>query len=216
MTMEALILVDIQHDFLPGGALEVSQGDTVIPVANALQNHFDLIIATQDYHPADHLSFAINHPGKQPGDRIQLKGLDQVLWPVHCVQGSPGARFADNLQMSRVEKIFPKGTDREIDSYSGFFDNGHLKATGLGDYLKERGVDRIVVMGLAADYCVKFTALDAEQLGFDTVVVEDGTRAVNLQPNDFELAVAAMKAAGITIASSEEIIARQKEKASRG
>ncbi|MGD1889210.1 MAG: bifunctional nicotinamidase/pyrazinamidase [Cyclobacteriaceae bacterium] len=213
--MEALILVDIQRDFLPGGALAVNDGDTVVPVANTLQPYFDLIVATQDYHPADHLSFAANHSEKQPGDLVQLKGLKQVLWPVHCVQGATGAQFADNLSMDRVAKIFPKGTDPEIDSYSGFFDNGHLKATGLGDYLKEKGVDKVVVMGLATDYCVKFTALDAKQLGFTTVVIGDGTRAVNLQPDDFDKAIAEMKAAGIQILSSEEFVAKQKEKASR-
>jgi len=213
--MEALILVDIQHDFLPEGALAVEEGDAVVPVANALQPYFDLVVATQDYHPADHLSFAANHSGKQPGDYIQLKGLNQVLWPVHCVQGSAGAQFADDLSLDKVAKIFPKGTDPEIDSYSGFFDNGHLKATGLGDYLKEKGVDKVVIVGLAADYCVKFTALDSKQLGFDTVVVQDGTRAVNLQPDDFDKAIAEMEATGIRIMSSEEIMAKQKEKASR-
>jgi len=213
--MEALILVDIQHDFLPGGALAVQDGNAVVPIANTLQPHFDLVVATQDYHPANHLSFAANHPEKQPGDHIQLKGMDQVLWPVHCVQGSTGAQFADDLKMDQVEKIFPKGTDPEIDSYSGFFDNDHLKATGLGNYLQERGVDKVVIMGLATDYCVKFTALDAKQLGFDTVVVQDGTRAVNLQPDDFDKALAEMKAAGIRITQSEEVVAEQKEKASR-
>jgi nicotinamidase/pyrazinamidase len=213
--MEALILVDIQHDFLPGGALAVKDGDAVVPIANALQPQFGLVVATQDYHPANHLSFAANHLGKQPGDYIQLKGLEQILWPVHCEQGSAGAQFADDLLMDRVAKIFPKGTDPEIDSYSGFSDNGHLKATGLGDYLKEKGVDKVVIVGLAADYCVKFTALDAKQLGFDTVVVQDGTRAVNLQPGDFDKAIAEMEAVGIQIVSSKEIVAEQKEKAPR-
>lgn len=211
--MEALILVDIQRDFLPGGALAVDDGDAVIPVANALQPHFELVIATQDYHPPNHMSFAANHPRKQPGDHVKLKGLDQVLWPVHCEQGSPGAQFADNLDMNHVAKVFPKGTDPEIDSYSGFFDNGHLKATGLGDYLKEKGVNKVVVMGLAADYCVKFTALDAKGLGFDTVVVKDGTRAVNLQPDDFEQSIEEMEATGIEVTSSRELITK-KERAS--
>ncbi|MEM6843030.1 MAG: bifunctional nicotinamidase/pyrazinamidase [Bacteroidota bacterium] len=204
--MEALILVDIQRDFLPGGALAVADGDAVVPVANQLQLHFDLVLATQDFHPANHLSFAANHPGKEPGEMIQLQGLDQVLWPVHCVQGSAGAEFAKGLQMDKVAKVFPKGTDPEIDSYSGFFDNGHLKATGLGDYLKEKGVQKVVVMGLAADYCVKFTALDAQQLGFETTVVRDGTRAVNLQPDDFEKAIQEMKANGIQVVSSEDLL----------
>ncbi|WKN40929.1 bifunctional nicotinamidase/pyrazinamidase [Tunicatimonas pelagia] len=202
--MEALILVDIQHDFLPGGALAVADGDAVISVANQLQLHLDLVVATQDFHPANHLSFAANHSGKQIGDVIQLNGLNQVLWPNHCVQGTAGAEFADSLQMERVAKIFPKGTDPEIDSYSGFYDNGHRKATGLGDYLKEKGVNRVVIVGLATDYCVKFTALDAKELGFDTTVVRDGTRAVNLQPQDFDKALEEMTAAGIKIVSAEE------------
>lgn len=205
MLMDALILVDIQNDFLPGGALAVKQGDEVIPVANALQKHFDLVVATQDYHPRNHFSFAANHPGKQPGDHIELKGLDQVLWPVHCVQGSQGAEFAKALDMGKVEKVFKKGTDPEIDSYSGFYDNGHLKATGLGDYLKQKGVGRVIIVGLAADYCVKFTALDAKNLGFDTIVVQDGTRAVNLQEGDFERAMDELRSKGVKISISSEI-----------
>ena len=204
--MEALILVDIQRDFLPGGALAVTDGDAVIPIANQLQLHFDLVVTTQDFHPANHQSFAANHPGKQPGEVIQLDGLDQVLWPVHCVQGSTGAEFADGLHMDKVAQIFPKGTDPEIDSYSGFFDNGHRKATGLGDYLKEKGVTKVVIVGLATDHCVKFTALDAKQLGFETVVVPDGTRAVNLQSDDFDKAIQEMEAAGIQVVHSEALL----------
>lgn len=200
--MEALILVDIQNDFLPGGALAVPEGDQIIPVVNQLQKNFELIVATQDFHPENHKSFAANHPGKQPGDHIELQGMDQILWPVHCVQGSQGAEFADALDMDKVEKIFPKGTDPEIDSYSGFYDNGHLKATGLGEYLKEKGVDKVVIVGLAADYCVKFTALDAVGLGFETIVVKDATRAVNLQEGDFEKALEEMKNQGVTIVNN--------------
>lgn len=207
--MDALILVDIQNDFLPGGALAVQQGDEVIPVANELQKYFDLVVATQDFHPQNHLSFAVNHQGKAPGEHIDLKGLDQVLWPAHCVQGSAGAEFADALEMDKVAKVFQKGTDPEIDSYSGFYDNGHLKATGLGDYLKEKDVDRVVIVGLAADYCVKFTALDARQLEFDTVVVRDGTRAVNLQEDDFEKALEELSSQGIKIKTAAEVISQQ-------
>ncbi|MGB3586604.1 MAG: bifunctional nicotinamidase/pyrazinamidase [Tunicatimonas sp.] len=202
--MEALILVDIQNDFLPGGALAVANGDAVVPVANQLQPHFDLIVATQDFHPKNHLSFAANHSGKQIGDIIQLNGLDQVLWPNHCVQGSAGAEFASDLQMEKVAEVFPKGTNPKIDSYSGFFDNGHRKATGLGDYLKEHGVNRVFVVGLATDYCVKFTALDAKKLGFDTTVIPEATRAVNLQPQDFEKAINEMAAAGVKIISLKD------------
>jgi nicotinamidase/pyrazinamidase len=204
--MEALILVDIQNDFLPGGALAVPEGNQIILVVNKLQKNFDLVVATQDFHPADHKSFAANHAGKQPGDHIELQGMDQILWPVHCVQGSQGAAFANTLRMDKVEKVFPKGTDPEIDSYSGFFDNGHLKATGLGDYLKEKGVDKVVIVGLATDYCVKFTALDAVGLGFEAVVVKDATRAVNLQEGDFEKALDKMKNQGVTIIDSTTLV----------
>jgi len=204
--MEALILVDIQNDFLPGGALAVPEGAQIIPVVNKLQKNFGLVVATQDFHPADHKSFAANHAGKQPGDHIELQGMDQILWPVHCVQGSQGAAFADTLRMDKVEKVFPKGTEPEIDSYSGFFDNGHLKATGLGDYLKEKGIERVVIVGLAADYCVKFTALDAVGLGFETTVVKDATRAVNLQEGDFEKALDEMKNQGVTIVDSTALL----------
>ncbi len=203
--MRALILVDIQNDFAPGGALPVPEGDAVVPIANRLQPQFDLVIATQDWHPADHGSFAASHPGHAPGEVIDLEGLPQILWPVHCVQNSPGAEFVPGLDMTRVERIFHKGTDPSIDSYSGFFDNGHRKATGLGDYLKGRGVTDVYVMGLATDYCVKFTALDARQLGFSTYLVEDGSRGVNLQPDDVRKAVDEMRAAGVTPVRSSEI-----------
>jgi len=203
--MNALILVDLQNDFLPGGALEVPEGDQVLPVVNKLQEHFDLVVATQDFHPENHKSFAANHEGKKPGDYIELQGMEQILWPVHCVQGSKGAEFADGVHLEKVDKIFQKGTDPEIDSYSGFFDNGHLKATGLGDYLKEKGVNKVVVAGLAADFCVKFTALDAVELGFETAVVKDATRAVNLQEGDFEKALEEMREKGVKIINSKEI-----------
>src|SRR5205809_7131957 len=140
--MNALILVDLQNGFLPGGALAVPEGDRVLPIANALARStaFDLVVATQDWHPANHGSFAANHPGKKPGDVIDLHGLRQILWPVHCVQNSRGAEFAAALDRSRIAKVIQKGTDPAIDSYSGFFDNGHRKATGLGDYFKQEGV----------------------------------------------------------------------------
>src|SRR5216117_2401111 len=182
--MKALLLVDIQNDFLPGGALAVPDGDKVIPVANKLQPAFPQVVATQDWHPANHGSFAANQPGKKPGDVIELNGLSQILWPVHCVQNTPGAAFVAELDLKPVAKVFQKGTDPGIDSYSGFFDNGHRKATGLEDFLKERGIEQIYVLGLATDYCVKFTALDARQLGFDVWLVEDGCRGVELKPGD--------------------------------
>src|SRR5580658_5419757 len=195
--MNALILVDIQNDFLPGGALAVPDGDKIIPVANRLQALFPLVVATQDWHPVNHGSFAANHPGKKVFEQIDLNGLPQTLWPVHCVQGTTGAELATDLQRERIAKIFPKGTDAGIDSYSGLFDNGHRKSTGLGEWLKAKDATEVFVCGLATDYCVKFTALDAAQLGFKTYFIEDASRGVNLQPNDARNAIAEMNGAGV-------------------
>ena len=201
--MKALILTDIQNDFLPGGALAVPEGDAVIPAANRLQAVFSLVVATQDWHPADHGSFAANNPGTQPGQVIDLHGLPQVLWPVHCVQGTRGAEIHDELPKTMT--VFRKGTDKTVDSYSGFFDNGKRKATGLGDWLRARGVDQLYILGLATDYCVKFTVLDGCQLGFDVWLIEDGCRAVNLAPGDGDRAIAAMRDAGATVIESGSI-----------
>lgn len=198
-SMNALILVDIQNDFLPGGALAVPRGDEVVSVANEYQSRFDLIVATQDWHPADHRSFAANHDGKQIGDLVSLNGLPQILWPVYCVQETHGADFAPSLKKNRWARVFQKGVDREVDSYSGFFDNGRAKDTGLGSYLQQQGVDSAYILGLATDYCVKFTALDAVTLGFRTHVVLDGCRGVNLRPDDSQRAVEEMKAAGVFV-----------------
>jgi len=203
--MRALIIVDLQNDFVPGGALPVPGGDEVVPAANRLQEKFELVVATQDWHPPDHGSFAVNHPGKSPGDVIELNGLEQVLWPVHCVRETAGAAFVPGLDTDGIERVFRKGTDPGIDSYSGFFDNGHRKDTGLGDYLRGRNVTEVYVLGLATDYCVRFTALDARMLGFDTFLVEDACRGVNLNPGDVEKAVAEMRAAGVTVVGSEDI-----------
>lgn len=201
LPVNALLLVDLQNDFLPTGALPVRDGDAVIAVANdaARSPLFQLVVATQDWHPPNHASFAANQRGKKPGDVIDLDGLEQILWPVHCVQHTPGAAFAPGLLLDRVERVFQKGTDPRIDSYSGFFDNGHRRATGLGDFLRERHVTRVFVLGLATDYCVKFTALDARELGFATVLIADGCRAVNVRPGDDQRAIAAMREAGVTI-----------------
>lgn len=205
MTASALILVDIQYDFIPGGALAVAEGHTVVPTANRVQPGFGLVVATQDWHPPDHGSFASNHPGKQPGEMTELGGLPQVLWPDHCVQGTRGAEFHEALDLSRVARIFRKGTDPEIDSYSGFFDNGHRKSTGLGDYLREQGISEVYVMGLATDYCVRWTALDAISLGFRTHLIEDGSRGVELNPGDVVAAVEEVRNAGGIIVTSERV-----------
>jgi nicotinamidase/pyrazinamidase len=197
--MNALILVDLQNDFCPGGALAVREGDAVIPLANELQKHFELVVATQDWHPKDHASFASNHPGKKVGEVIDLAGLPQVLWPDHCVQNTPGAELVKALDRSRIDRVFQKGTDRCIDSYSGFFDNGHRKATGLGEYLKSKNVTDVYVCGLATDYCVDFTALDAVQLGFKTHLFANASRGVNLKPGDVDRAIEDMRRAGVEI-----------------
>ncbi len=204
--MRALILVDIQNDFLPGGALAVPNGDQVIPIANQLQAAFPLVIATQDWHPANHGSFAASHPGKNVFDQIELNGLPQTLWPVHCVRHTKGAELATALTRDRIAKIFPKGTDVGIDSYSGLFDNGHRKSTGLGEWLKAQGVTEVFVCGLATDYCVKFTALDAAQMGFRTHLIEDASRGVNLRPYDVKNAVEEMKRAGVAVVQSAELL----------
>jgi len=171
-----------------------------------LQPHFDLVVATQDWHPANHGSFAANHAGRNPGEMIDLAGLPQILWPTHCVQDTEGAKFVAGLDRRQWDRVFTKGTDTGIDSYSGFFDNGHRQATGLGDYLKAKQVTEVYVVGLATDYCVKFTALDAVQLGFKTHLIEDACRGVNLQPGDVAAAVDEMKKAGVKILRAEKIL----------
>ncbi len=200
--MKALILVDLQNDFCPGGALPVPEGDRVIPLVNRLVARFDLVVATQDWHPGDHGSFAAGHPGKKPGDVIELHGLAQILWPVHCVRGTAGAEFHPGLDRSRIARVFQKGTDPRIDSYSGFFDNGRRKATGLEDYLREQGASEVYVCGLATDYCVESTALDAASLGFHAHLIEDACRGVELHPGDIARAIAEMQAAGVVVLGS--------------
>jgi nicotinamidase/pyrazinamidase len=177
--MNVLILVDIQNDFIPGGSLPVPLGNEIIKLVNGLQDSFDLVVATQDWHPNNHKSFATQHPGKKQFETISLHGLDQVLWPDHCVQGTNGAEFHSNLSLHKVEAIFRKGMNPEIDSYSGFYDNGYKKATGLAGYLRDRGVKKVYVCGLAADYCVAYTAKDALKENFETYVIEDATRAID-------------------------------------
>jgi nicotinamidase/pyrazinamidase len=203
----ALILVDLQNDFIPGGALAVREGDAVIPVANKVQRAFDLIVATQDWHPRDHGSFAVNHRAKMPGEIVNLNGLRQTLWPVHCVQNTHGAQFVTALDVERVKKVIRKGTDPWIDSYSGFFDNGRRKETGLARYLKSRGVSDVYLMGLATDYCVKFTALDAVRLGFNVHLIEDGCRGVELKPGDVGAAIDQMRHSGVEITRSSRVLA---------
>ena len=203
--MKALIVVDIQNDFCPGGALAVPEGDRVVPVVNGLMPRFHLVVATQDWHPADHGSFAANHPGRKPGEVIDLEGLEQILWPVHCVEETAGAEFHPKLNQAPFARVFRKGMDRNTDSYSGFFDNGHRKATGLGDFLKQQGVTEVTIAGLTTDYCVRFSALDAVALGFSTCVIEDACRGVNQNPGDVDRAIAEMKEKGVRVVPSAEV-----------
>ena len=200
--MNCLLIVDIQNDFLPGGTLAVPEGDAVIPVINRLQGRFDLVLATQDWHPPDHGSFVASHPGHKVGDVIELDGVPQILWPVHCIQNSPGAQFSAALDTTRLARVFRKGIDRKIDSYSTFFDNAKRRSTGLADYLRERNVQEIFICGLATDYCVRFSVLDALELSFPVTVIEDACRGVNLQPDDSVNALRELRKAGAKIQSS--------------
>ena len=179
--MRALLIIDVQNDFLPGGALAVPGGDEIIPLINNIQSRFNLVVATQDWHPAGHKSFASSHNHKQPFDVINWMGHEQVLWPDHCIQGTEGAACATALNMNMVAAIFRKGMSPEIDSYSGFYDNGHQRSTGLSDYLRGMQVSEVFIAGLAGDFCVYFTAKDALLEGFKTFIIEDATRSISTQ-----------------------------------
>ena len=211
--MNALILVDIQYDFCPGGSLAVPEGDEIVPLANRLQRKFDLVVATQDWHPRGHSSFASTY-GKPAYEVIDINGSPQTLWPDHCVQDTHGAELVAALETARVARIFKKGADPRIDSYSGFLDADHKNSTGLAEYLRERQVTRVTIAGLATDYCVKYTALDAAQLGFEVYVLADACRGVNLQPGDSEAALREMQAEGVKIIRSSAILKPRKPHAS--
>ncbi len=194
--MKTLLLVDIQNDFLAGGALAIQGAKEMIPlIADLVNQKFDLIVASKDWHPTDHQSFAAIH-NKKIGEVIQLKNLNQILWPIHCVQQTAGAEFAAGWDISKIEAIFYKGTDKTLDSYSTFFDNGHHKSTGLEEFLRSKGVRHLYIAGLATDYCVKYSVLDALNLGFQVEVIFDACRAVNLKAEDEALAYAEMQEAG--------------------
>jgi nicotinamidase/pyrazinamidase len=203
MNNKSLIMIDLQNDFCQGGSLAVPEGDKVIPLANQLQNYFDLVVATQDWHPLDHGSFAINHPGHNQGEVIIINGIEQILWSQHCVQHSKGAEFHANLQTQKINKIFYKGIDKNIDSYSAFYDNKHLRSTGLGEYLQSKQIQDVYIMGLATEYCVKYSALDARQLGFNAYVIIDACRGIELKPGDIQQSIDEMQAAGVKIIYSK-------------
>ncbi len=211
MNKRALLVIDVQNDFLPGGALAVPDGDQVVPVINRLMadGDYDLIVASQDWHPPDHGSFVSQHPDHDVGDRTTLDGLEQIVWPDHCVQHTPGASFASGLDVEHFHKVFRKGDDPRIDSYSGFFDNGHRKDTGLADFLRQRGVTAVDVVGLALDVCVKFTALDAREEDFQTRVLLEGCRAVEISAGDADRAIEEIKTAGARVVEQEEAAARR-------
>jgi len=203
--MTCLLLIDFQLDFLPGGSLAVAGGDAILPLLNALQPRFDLVVATQDWHPAGHRSFASAHPGHAVHEEIDWQGLRQHLWPDHCVQGSPGAALHPGLSLDRVEAIFRKGTDPDLDSYSAFFDNGRRRATGLSAYLRARGITQVFVAGLASDYCVYFSAKDARSEGFEVAVLEDASRGI--APESMAAAKADLLAQGVRFVPASEVLA---------
>ncbi len=211
--MNALIVVDVQNDFMDDGALPVPGAYDVVPLANQAMERFDIVVATQDWHPPEHGSFAANHAGHAPYERIDLHGLPQVLWPTHCVQGDDGAAFVNGLHTERFTAVFPKGTDPTVDSYSGFFDNGHRNSTGLSAWLRERGVTTVFVLGVATDFCVKYTALDAVGEGFATTLLADACRGVDLNAGDVDAAIEEMRAAAVTISAVAELTATSSQSA---
>ncbi len=204
--MRAFVIVDMQNDFMPGGALGVPSAHGIVPILNALIPKFSLVVATMDWHPPDHVSFASSHPGKNIGDVIRVSDIDQMLWPVHCVRNTHGAELTPLLDHRNVAAIFYKGTDKNIDSYSVFFDNAHRKSTGLGDYLKSRGIHEVYFAGLTTEYCVLYSAIDAIDLGFMVYVIADACRPINLDPRDEQSALDTMAAKGAKIIQSSDLL----------
>ena len=195
--MKALVIIDVQNDFLLNGSLEVPNGNEVIEPINEIIKNYPIVVATKDWHPLDHVSFASNHHGKKIGDVIKINNIDQVLWPEHCVQKSRGADFPTNLNFKAINKIIYKGTNSEIDSYSGFHDNGKIRSTGLCTYLKEKNVTSIDYVGLATEYCVKYTVFDSIEEGFKTRVILKGIKGINLEESNKTLKE--MKSKGIDL-----------------
>ena len=199
MADEALIVIDVQNDFCPGGALAVEDGDAVVPVINGLIERFDHVVLTQDWHPEGHSSFASSHQGKAPFDTIEMPYGTQTLWPDHCVQGTKGAAFHEGLAWDKAELVIRKGFRSAIDSYSAFFENDHETPTGLSGYLRERGITRVTLAGLATDFCVAYSAIDARRQGFEATVIMDACRAIDLG-GSLSAMTAKMKEAGVTLA----------------
>ena len=195
--MKTLLIVDVQNDFLPGGSLEVKDGDKIIDPINEIMDDYDHIVATKDWHPADHVSFVDSHIGKRVGDIINVNGIDQILWPRHCVQDTFGADFPNNLNHEKINKIIYKGKNENIDSYSGFYDNSKGASTQLSEYLKSKGIDKIDCVGLATEYCVKYTAIDASIEGFNTRVLLKCTKGIN--QNDIKSAIDEMRSNNVVI-----------------
>jgi nicotinamidase/pyrazinamidase len=200
----ALIVVDVQNDFCPGGALAVEAGHEVVPLINRIAPHFDALVCTQDWHPPEHRSFADNHPGKEPFSTTEMHYGTQVLWPAHCVQGTPGAEFHPDLLTHHADIVIRKGFHPHIDSYSTFYENDRTTPTGLAGYLRERGVAEVWLAGLATDFCVQYSALDAVAHGFRVIVLEDACRAIDLA-GSLARAMADMRAAGVVLARSADL-----------
>lgn len=203
---DVLLIVDVQNDFMPGGALAVPRGDEVVPLINRLAAGFEHVVLTQDWHPRDHISFAANHAGRQPFETIVLPYGEQVLWPVHCVQGEPGAALHPRLDAEHARLVIRKGYRRPIDSYSAFVEADRRSPTGLAGYLRELGVQRVWCCGLATDYCVAWSALDARAAGFDVVLIEDACRAIDLN-GSLERALQQLQDAGVVRMNAEQALA---------
>lgn len=201
----ALLVIDVQNDFIPGGQLAVPEGDLIVPLINRLAGQFKQVVIAQDWHPAGHASFASSHPGRQPYDVIQLPYGEQTLWPDHCIQGSRGAEFHSGLDLPHAQLVIRKGCNPDIDSYSAFLEADRVTTTGLAGYLKERGIDTVYMVGLALDFCVMFSALDARAAGFNAFVVLDACRAIDLN-GSLATAIERMQVAGVGLIQSTEIL----------
>jgi nicotinamidase/pyrazinamidase len=201
LTNSVLLVIDVQNDFCPGGALAVNQGDTIVPVINTISSRFPVVVATRDWHPLGHVSFASSHEGKSVYDEVEIEGVSQVLWPDHCVQGSKGADFHPGLDLRPLNLIIHKGRSASLDSYSAFFENDHRTPTGLEGYLKSLNVSKVYVCGLAIDYCVYFSAMDAVRSGFETFVLPDAAKGVDVPEGNVDKTIRLMKNAGIGMVS---------------